>query len=87
MADNQDWIDRFTLLHLGSGFVLNRLNFNLTQAVSFAIIFELVEPILKRSLPQIFPNTTQDSWTNKVGDVIAVALGWLLSERSGRDGR
>ena len=83
MAGNQPFADRFTLLHLASGFILARLNVSLPHAVALAVIFELAEPSIKENLPQIFPDPSQDSWVNKVGDVLAVALGWWLSKRSG----
>lgn len=78
---NYPVVDRFTLLHAGFGALLSILGASRNQTLAVAIGWELLERPLKRSMPQIFPNSTQDTIANMIGDAIAMKLGYLAMEK------
>lgn len=83
---NRVAIDRFTALHLLSGFVATYamkwagwINYSLPVIFIGAIAWEIWEPMLKDWNPDIFPNPTHDSTINKTYDVLAALAGWALA--------
>ncbi len=78
---NYPVVDRFTLVHAGFGALLSILGASRGQALAMAIGWELLERPLKRSMPQIFPDSTQDTIPNMIGDAIATELGYLAMEK------
>jgi hypothetical protein len=78
---NYPIVDEFTLVHFGVGAFLSILGASQKQALAINIGWELLERPLKRTMPQIFPHTTQDTIPNMIGDLIANELGYLLMER------
>ena len=74
-------VDRFTLVHAGFGALLSIMGASRNQALAVAIGWELLERPLKRSMPQIFPDSTQDTIPNMIGDAIAMELGYLAMEK------
>lgn len=77
---NGDLIDRFTLAHVASGAAAQRYGLSLGTTIAAAIAFEFAERSAKRRFPEMFPNPTQDTAANMIGDVIAAAVGWKLSQ-------
>lgn len=69
-------VDRFTLVHFGVGVVLGLIGFKWWAAAGTAIGWEVIERPLKRTIPQIFPHSTQDTFANAAGDATAMVVGW-----------
>lgn len=78
MAANSNLFDRFSLLHLASGFIAKKANISFMLTLLGSILFEIIEPQIKTSRPDIFPNPSPDSQINMIGDTIAVMVGWYL---------
>ena len=78
---NYPVVDRFTLIHAGFGALLSIMGASRNQALAVAIGWELIERPLKRTMPQIFPHSTQDTIPNMAGDAIANYLGYLAMEK------
>jgi len=78
---NRNWIDQYTFLHILSG-VLIFFVFRLfgkdwpIVALLLAIIWEIAEPMAKDWNPDIFPNPSKDSMSNKIFDVLGVMIGY-----------
>lgn len=75
--DNHGFIDRFTAAHASFGVLagLGRLPWWATLASG--LFFDLViERQFKDKWPELWPNSTQDTWQNITGDTIAMMLGW-----------
>jgi hypothetical protein len=88
---NRTAVDRFTLLHILSGFVgffvlrwiseNERFNVNSPLLVlTLAIAWEIFEPMAKDWNPDLFPNPSKDSPINKTFDVIGTMLGYYLAK-------
>lgn len=75
---NQELFDRFSLLHLASGYMAKKLGFGFGITLLGSIVFEVLEVRLKNDYPNMFPNPSQDSSLNMLGDSIAVMAGWYL---------
>lgn len=78
--DNYGFIDRFTAGHAAFGVLagLGRLPWWATLASG--LFFDLViERKFKDAWPELWPNSTQDTWQNITGDTIAMMLGWRLA--------
>lgn len=78
--DNYHFVDRFTAGHAAFGVLagLGRLPWWATLASG--LFFDLVvERQLKDAWPKIWPNATQDTWQNIVGDTIAMMVGWKVA--------
>lgn len=75
---NYEFIDVFTLHHMMMGTVMGAAGFSALQALGTTIAWELVEPTLKRTYPDMFPSHTIDTVSNKVGDTTYWMMGWLL---------
>ena len=78
---NYPIVDRFTLVHAGFGALLSIMGASRNQALAVAIGWELLERPLKRSMPQIFPHSTQDTILNMIGDAVANYLGYSAMEK------
>ena len=78
MPTNTQLVDRYTLVHAASGFVLGRVGAPWWAALGVSIAWELAEPSLKRSPTwrRWFPDPTQDTLTNAVGDTLGLMGGW-----------
>ena len=76
----KQFIDGFTPLHLGWGFLIGRIGFGFIPAVLLSLGFELLEGGAKEYVPSIFPEPIQDSPRNLVGDTLAVLVGWWLGK-------
>ncbi len=74
---NGDFVDRFTVTHFVAGMALGGMGATAVQALISTILWEAVEPGLKRAFPAVFPNATIDTMENKVGDSVFWMLGWL----------
>lgn len=85
---NGDLFDRFSLVHGTAGGIAHRIGLSFPATMALAIAFEFAERRMKRAAPRLFPNPTQDSPTNAFGDVIATAVGYMLSRKiNGRSRR
>lgn len=78
---NGDVVDRFTLAHGAAGVLAGSVGVGPLGALALAVGWEIVERPLKRALPGAFPNATQDTWGNMVGDVGAFMIGWFIANR------
>lgn len=78
---NAELVDRFTLVHAGVGVLLGYVGLSGGVAAAVAVGWELLERPLKDSYPQLFPNPSQDSLPNMIGDSVAMMLGWMAGRR------
>ncbi len=77
---NGDLVDRFTLLHFGTGVALGGLTgMPLWGVAIVAVGWELIENPLKDAAPEAFPNPTHDSIGNAVLDATAMLAGAALA--------
>lgn len=76
MSANHAVVDRYTIAHLGVGLVYGALGLSFLPALGLAVGWEIAERPLKERVPAIFPQASQDSWPNMIGDIAAVMLGW-----------
>ena len=44
----------------------------------------VIERQFKDAWPEIWPNSTQDTWRNITGDTIAMMLGWKVADDPAR---
>ena len=85
---NRVAVDRFTFLHILSGFAgtymikwAGWIQYTYPIVIIGAIAWEYFEPMLKDYNPDVFPNPTHDSNINKTFDVLGAILGsWLALE-------
>lgn len=75
---NQNLFDRFSILHSLSGIVLKKMGLGVNATLIGSVLFEILENKLKISNPELFPNPTQDSKLNMIGDTVAVVAGWYF---------
>lgn len=75
---NQNLFDRFSILHSLSGIVLKKMGLGVNATLIGSVLFEILEYQLKSSIPELFPNPTQDSKINMIGDTVAVVAGWYF---------
>ena len=61
---NQAAFDRFTLLHMLTGFVCGYYGQNPILYMTGSVGWEMVEDALKDSHPELFPNPSHDSKAN-----------------------
>ncbi len=73
---NGDVFDRFTFAHASVGASAAAMGFGLMPTVLLALFWELIERPLKDKFPQAFPNASQDTAPNAIGDVLGVLAGW-----------
>ena len=78
---NRNWIDQYTFLHILSGvgifFTLKLFGRDWPiVALILAIAWEIFEPMAKEWNPDIFPNPSKDSISNKIFDVVGVMIGY-----------
>lgn len=76
---NHAFLDAMSLVHLGvgAGFRLFRLRWGPTLLI--AVVWEIVEHVLKTRYPQMFVFPSQDSLANSIGDVLCAMVGWLAA--------
>jgi hypothetical protein len=81
--------DRFSVLHAIGGAVMGLAGVRTDQALFIGAGWELVEPQLKEIDPKAFPNSTQDTLANALGDIACVMGGFLAGRliRSGSSRR
>lgn len=79
---NQAWFDRFSLVHASYGAFVAKMGGRASTALLTAVAFEFAERELKRRFPDVFPNPSQDSAENMVGDVVVTMVGYFLTKRS-----
>ncbi len=79
---NKDTFDKFSILHGLFGYGMCRAGFKIGTTVGIAILWEVVEPMLKQSesLGSYFPNPSTDSRENKIGDIIATVIGFYIGK-------
>jgi len=80
---NRTSVDRFTLLHVLSGFIafflLKWLGWpSPVLVLILAIAWELFEPMAKDWNPDLFPHPMKDSTINKTFDVLGTMLGYYI---------
>ena len=75
---NQAAFDRFTLLHMLTGFVCGYYGQNPILYMTGSVGWEMVEDALKDSHPELFPNPSHDSKANALGDVYGGFFGYCL---------
>jgi len=75
---NLKTFDRFTLLHILTGYIAGRMQTPFPIYAIGNIGWELAEDRLKDTFPRMFPNPSHDSKENALGDVAAGMLGYLV---------
>jgi hypothetical protein len=75
---NYSVFDRYTLMHAGIGAALGAANVRPVVAFWSTVGWEMIEPVLKRTNPKVFPRSTIDTMGNKVGDSIAFMAAYYL---------
>lgn len=75
---NKTPVDPFTLVHGAAGIAARKygLSFSQTLALGFAWDY-FVEPVLKKSNPDLFPYPSPDAPTHAFVDAITPAMGWV----------
>jgi hypothetical protein len=85
---NHAFLDAMSLVHLGVGLALRLFRIPLWLAALIAVVWEVVEHVLKARWPHMFMFPSQDSLANASGDVLCCLAGWLLAGAiSGSRGR
>jgi len=79
MTDNKAPFDQFTVGHVVVGYLMGRGGLPWQVTLALSVGWELLEPTLKESYPEVFPNPSLDSESNRVVDVLAVMAGWYLA--------
>ena len=75
---NQKPVDRFTLLHGLAGVLARQAGISFELTLILSIGWEFLEPKLKETYPDQFPNPSIDSNQNKIVDVLAACAGWII---------
>ena len=78
---NEAMFDTWSWGHIALGFVCKRAGFSFPTVLVIAIGWELIEPSLKTSNPDLFPHPSIDSNANKFGDILSVLLGYYAGGR------
>lgn len=79
--DNYGFIDRFTAGHAAFGILGGLARLPWWGMLGSGLVWDLViERRFKDLWPEIWPNSTQDTWQNITGDTIAMMLGWKLAK-------
>lgn len=78
---NQSPLDRFSLLHMGFGYVCGKGQLDPLSTMSLAVSWEFAERRLKKVFPRFFPHPAQDSGENAIMDVVVTMAGWWLAKR------
>lgn len=73
---NQNYFDRFSLVHAAVGAVAELSKIPAPLALGGQVAFEVVENDLKRSVKHIWPDDTPDGFENQAGDILSFALGY-----------
>ena len=78
--DNYGFVDRFTAAHAAYGVLAGLGRLPAWATLASGLAFDVViERHFKNVWPQLWPNSTQDTWMNIVGDTIAMMLGWKVA--------
>jgi hypothetical protein len=80
---NYGFVDRYTPAHMLWGVFLGLSGMSWPLALGLSIAWEVLEHPLKDHLPEMFPNATQDTWMNSVGDIGANMIGYTLGHKLG----
>lgn len=75
---NFGFTDRFTIAHFLIGIVYGFFGLNFGAAIFLAALWELLENPAKAYLPIVFPHASMDTFSNMLGDCLAVLSGWLV---------
>ena len=79
--DNYGFVDRYTAGHAAFGVLGGLARLPWWAMLGSGLFFDLViERQFKDKWPEIWPNSTQDTWQNITGDTIAMMLGWKLAK-------
>ena len=76
---NKDPVDRFTLAHVAVGATYGVAGLSWPVALALTVAYELGEKMFKEQFPDIFPDASFDTVSNKVVDVAANMLGWGIA--------
>lgn len=76
---NYHMFDRYSLIHVLKGMAVQVLGRDLPRTVRLALFWEIAERPLKVHYPELFPNATQDTLANMVGDVLSTTGGWMIA--------
>lgn len=78
--DNYGFVDRFTAGHAAFGILGGLARLPWWAMLGSGLVWDLViERKFKDAWPEIWPNSTQDTWQNITGDTIAMMLGWKIA--------
>lgn len=69
--------DRYSKYHGFMGAMLGLAGASAPQALAVSLAWELLEPSIKRTWPQVFPKQSLDTPQNKFGDSASWMGGWL----------
>ncbi len=75
---NSRLFDRYSLVHAVVGASLGLGGAKPSTALVVSLVWELSEPTLKATKPKIFPKSTRDRATNKIGDMISLVGAYYL---------
>ena len=75
-------VDGFTVVHAALGAALGAMGVGPLPALLTSLVWENVEPSLKRRYRTVFPSALIDTTQNKLGDTAAWMLGWYLASRN-----
>lgn len=76
---NAPVFDVMSLVHMAVGMGFAFLGVRLLPTAVIAVVWEVVEHLLKNCTPQVFVFPTQDTLANAVGDVLVTLLGWAAA--------
>lgn len=77
--DNYPLFDRWSLGHVGKGAFLRSSGVGAGATFAIAVAWEVLERPLKDCFPALFPESSQDTLQNMVGDVISTLSGWTFA--------
>lgn len=78
--DNYGFVDRYTAGHAAFGVLGGLARLPWWGMLASGLAWDLViERKFKDLWPEIWPNSTQDTWQNITGDTIAMMLGWKVA--------
>ena len=75
---NKSYFDLFSLVHGVSGFISAKAGFSPLESFALAVVWEFTEPILKRALPNYFPDSSEDTLQNQCGDIFSHMVGYYI---------
>lgn len=75
-------VDRYTSHHAGLGVLMAKLGASWWMTLGSSIAWELLENYFKRTHPQLFPYSSEDSFANASFDTLAVMLGYAFTQHA-----